>query len=241
MDFTTMKRDPKKIINAFMDDQANSVWVAKEEIHIVFPKYYLDGKLGSIDSRFNVVGMFGFVVGDSFASYNVGTIMPLTPGESSIIKIEGKDYYKLTWQAGEVMCPNTNLVLRDVLAFQIYDEFNAKGRVPPYFDNQDHASLSDDTTMFTGVNLGSDPALFGIYNAATTKNPNDLTQPARELYKTQDDFFNMEVARLPLRSVAYGADNTTARLVGSYLSEGVNSALVNPSEQTERIEQLLTS
>ncbi len=241
MDFSKMKRDPKKILNAFIDDQKSSTWVAKEEIHIVFPKYYLDGKLGSIDTRFNVLAMFGIVVGETYAAYNVGMIMPLTPSESSIIKVDGKDFYKLSWQAGETICPNTNLVLRDVLAFEIYDEFNAKGRVPPYFDNQDHASLSDSTTAFTGVDLRSDPALLDIYNASTTKNPADLTQPARELYKTQEDFVEMEVARLPLRSVAYGADNTTARTLGSFLPEGVNSALVNPSEQTERIEQLLTS
>ena len=44
---------------------------------------------------------------------------------------------------------------------------------------------------------------------------------------------------IPLRSVTYGATNTTAKLMGSYWNDGLTSALVNPSEKTERIEQLL--
>ena len=44
-----------------------------------------------------------------------------------------------------------------------------------------------------------------------------------------------------LNNVRDSATNTTTRLGGSYYSEGVISALVNPSTRPERIESLLTA
>ena len=94
---------------------------------------------------------------------------------------------------------------------------------------------------FATVNLGTSPFMLSIFNASMTRNPDNRNQLARELYTKQSDFLELPVDRVPLRSVAYGADNTTSRLLGSYLNQGMLSSLVNPSEQTENIEQLLTS
>jgi hypothetical protein len=44
---------------------------------------------------------------------------------------------------------------------------------------------------------------------------------------------------IALRSVQDGASNTTAKLMGAYLDEGINSALVDPAERLERVEDLL--
>ena len=54
-------------------------------------------------------------------------------------------------------------------------------------------------------------------------------------------FFNVNDPSviLPLKSIAYGLSNTTSRLMGNYLNDGMNSALVNPSTQNESIEDLL--
>ena len=44
-----------------------------------------------------------------------------------------------------------------------------------------------------------------------------------------------------LNSVRDSATNTTTKLGGNYYSEGVISALINPSDRVERIESILTA
>jgi hypothetical protein len=44
---------------------------------------------------------------------------------------------------------------------------------------------------------------------------------------------------IPFRSPIYGATNTTAKLIGAYFDDSINSALVNPSEKVEGVESLL--
>ena len=54
-----------------------------------------------------------------------------------------------------------------------------------------------------------------------------------------DEVLSRPPALIPFRSVTYGATNTTAKLMGAYFDEGLTSALVNPSQRTEKIEELL--
>jgi hypothetical protein len=241
MEFNPKKRNPAKVLAALHEDR-QAKWTAKEDLKIIFPKRYLNGKLGSLDDKFNTVGMFAVVLADgSYDVCSVCSIMPLTPDESTVIKLNGVDYFELSFGAGSIVCPNLNLVQRSNLAFEIYDEFISKTRIPPYMDSLDHLKILDTLLDFTGVSLGVNQAITRIYNATTTRNPKDRTQPARELYQKAVDLIMMEVDRIPLRSVAYGADNTTSRLLGSYLPTGLNSALVNPSETVEEVEQVYIS
>lgn len=242
MDFDIKKRNREKVLNAFIDDEKTHKWIAKEPVKIYFPKRYLGGKLGNLDERFNTVAIFAMVLEDgTWDLHSACSIIPLSPKTSSLVKINQVDYYELGWEAGDVICPNVNLVQRSNLAFEIYDEFITKTRLPPYMDSIDHSNLLDSLANFTGVDLGANFALLRIYNATTSRNPADRTQPARELYTKQSDFHLMPVDRIALRSVAYVADNTSSRLLGSYLAQGLNSALVNPAENIEEIEQILIS
>jgi hypothetical protein len=242
MDFSNLTRDAKYIMGrALFDDVENKKYIAIDDIDIYFPKHYLDGKLGSIDSKFNPLGIFAIVSGDKYAVHSVPAIIPMNPSNSTIVKINDMAYYKLSWSKGETVVSNTLLVKRQSLAFEIYDEFIAKGRVPPYLNKRDYVEILYHIQEFCDVNLNTDPAILAGYGAATARYPDDQTKPAREFYVKQADFIDMPIVRIPLRSVAYGADNTTARLLGSYLNEGLMSSLVNRSDGTQNIEQILTS
>lgn len=242
MDFSKLERDAKYIATkALQDDEANKKYIALDDVDIIFPKHYLDGKLGSLDSKFNTLGVFVVVSNGKYAVHSVPGIIPLSPSSSTIIKINDMQYYKLSWTRGEVVAANTLVVKRKPLAFEIYDEFIAKGRIPPYLNKRDYVEILYHIKEFCDVDLGTDPAILAGYGAATARSVEDQTRPAREFYVKQADFIDMPIIRIPLRSVAYGADNTTARLLGSYLNEGIMSSLVNRSEGTQNIEQILTS
>lgn len=242
MDFTKLKRNASVIAKAVMDDEKAHLYIAKAPVDIYFPKHYVDGKLGSMDDKFNPVGIFAIVSGDSYAVHNVSAFFPLTPSATTILKIDEVDYYKLSWQPGEVICPNTLLVMKKNLAFEVFNEFVDKGRVPPYFNKTDFNEVTMNFDIYCGVNLDSDASIISGYGADTLRDPKDLTRPLRELYRTQDDMENMQGVRVPLSSIAFNADNTSARLFGgSYFGDGTMSALVNRSEEPQVMEQVLFS
>ena len=61
----------------------------------------------------------------------------------------------------------------------------------------------------------------------------------RSVINNRSDLKKNPPVFIPLRSVVYGATNTTNKLAGSYFNEGVISALVSPSTRIEPIEELL--
>lgn len=235
----SLQRNPTRVQKAVYVDKETNVWVAKEEIKILFPKSYLNGKLGSLDERVNVIGYYAVVVGGNYSVSKVAAITPFTPDNVSVVKFDESDYYQLTWQPGSIICPNCRLVREDKYCYELFNEIVAKGKTPWYLNRTDLAFLFDSFKKFAGANLGADHAILEIFQASRIRNPKDRTQQLREVYKTQDEFVTIPGDIIPQRSIAYGANNTTAKLMGSYLREGISSALVNPAQASERVEELL--
>lgn len=238
MDISNLKRAPDVIHRNWVNQKGGQI-VTKVPCKVLFPKHYLDSQLGSVDERFNTIAIFAVVMGDSYGVSSALAVMPFTPDETNVVTIDGTPYAELSWEAGSVVCPNRNLVVNDKMAYAVYDEIVAKGKTPWYLTPVDLGTLFDSSVKHAGANLHSAPAILQIFTASRVRIPGDRSRYAREVYKTQDDLINMPTDVIPLRSVSYGATNTTARLTGAYLSEGINSSLLNPAKQTEEIEELL--
>ena len=69
----------------------------------------------------------------------------------------------------------------------------------------------------------------------------DRTIYYRQVIQDKNEIKSRNYIWTALNNVRDSATNTTTRLGGSYYSEGVISALVNPSTRPERIESLLTA
>ncbi|QAX96123.1 hypothetical protein [Vibrio phage vB_VmeM-Yong XC32] len=239
MDVSSLTHNPKAIHAAIHKDTENHMLIAKEDISLHIPEHYFNGKLGTIDGRYNAACFVGWIVGGSYALSRVHAIMPFTPEEVGVVKVKEGSYYVLSWTKGSVICPNYRLAQKKTLVFEVYDEIVAKGKQPWYIGHRARAELFYSAPKFAGVDLGGGQSLQSIFASSCIRDPADRSIPAREGFATQEDYDNAEVDIIPLRSVAFGADNTASRLLGSYLKTGIASSLVNPSETTEEIESLL--
>lgn len=234
-----LKRNPEAIHNAIDYRPDEHIMVAREAIKLHVPQSYLNGKLGSIDSRYNIIGYVAYIVGDSYAISQALAMMPFTPDDVTTIKYDEGTYYELSWEPGSTICPNTRLPQKATLAFEIYDEIVAKGKMPWYMNHRDRAEVFHSSKKFAGADLGGSPALMSIFCSSCARDPKDRSRSARETFVTQADYLKAPIDYIPLRSVAYGADNTASRLLGSYAKTGIAASLVNPSDSNEKIEELL--
>lgn len=240
MDVTALKRDPDFIKKHWIA-QADGSIITTVPCKVYVPKHYVEGPLGTIDENFNVVAIYGVVIGDKYSVSIASAIMPLSPDGTNIVTIDEGSYLELTWEAGSVICPNTDLFKNDQLVYEIYSEIIAKGKTPWYLKYTDLPNVLYSAKKYAGVNLGAARSILEVFSATRARQSGDRSLYYRNMLKKQADVEAIEPDIIPLRSVAFGATNTTSRTVGAYLDPGISSSLVNRTKQNENIEDLLRS
>jgi hypothetical protein len=237
MDFSKLKRDPKKVHSA-LDVKGDTI-KAKRKVSIVIPERYKEKGLIREGNEVVILGIHAYVVDDQYFGISLtNAMMPITPSSSNLIYIGEEQYMVYSFEAGETVCPNRNLVQTATIPYEIFDELVSKGNTPVYLNYLDLAMLFDSAKRKAGADLSTNHAIMEMINASRARNPKDKAKYYRHTLKSQADFKNGP-SMIPLRSVQYGATNTVAKLIGAYWDEGLTSALVNPSERSEQIEEIL--
>lgn len=239
MDWKALKRDAAKVRAALAVQDDASV-VATRALKIIVPERYVEKQLAKIGSETYVVGIYAMVLEDRyFAVSRINAMVPIAPTAINTIKIDEDSYLEFLFEPGAVVMPTTDLVVNDTLVYQIFDEFISKGRVPWYIGYDDLTQLFDTADRHANVGLGRQHAILAMVAAAITRSGQDRARFYRHTLKTPEDKLKDDRVVIPLRSITYGTTNTTSKLVGAYWNDGLTSALVNPSEKVEKIEELL--
>ena len=166
-------------------------------------------------------------------------MLRITPTSTLRIKIDGTDYIEFVFNPGDTLTPSTQLVKTDTLVFRIYDEIISKGNVPWYLGYNDLGRIFDTARYHAGANIGTNSEVTELIMSLISRNKKDRTKYYRTVINKLEDLETTPPAFIPLRSVIFGATNTTNKLAGNYFDIGLKSALVSPAERTERIEELL--
>ena len=238
MDISNFKRDPARVRQRLK--YVDQALVTTQNCRVYFPYRFTQRNLAEIGAENRCVGIYAIVFEDNFYAVSLAPAMiRMEPTEVNIVKVDGDDYVEFFFQKGSVITPNVNLVKQDVLVYQIYDELVAKGRVPWFFGYEDLGKLFKDTPHHAGVKIGANHAILEMIIASIARTQDDRTKYYRHVVQDKKDLKDNPPVFISLRSVAYGATNTTAKLMGAYFEEGLTSALTNPAEKTEHIEELL--
>lgn len=240
MDISNLIRKPSIVNKAWFSPPDTGTIIAKKACKVYFPKHYMDGKLGHIDDKFNVMGVFGITVDDKyFCASDALAVMAFTPDVINIVKIQDAEYYELGWEEGSVICPNRFLVQNKSLMYEVSNEFVSKGKTPWYFDKAMMANVYKTDKLHGGVRMGDDRAIISTTASFRARDPKNREQAFRYSVRTQKEFDEGQPDYLPLNSVAATASNTATKLIGAYLQEGMVSAIIEPSTTVESSEKQL--
>lgn len=240
MDWTRWKREPDKAIKALTNLPDGSVMTTRG-CKIYIPERYIEKQLASIGADTYIAGIFAIVVDDQFYGVSTTNAMMRVSSTANIstVKFGDDSYLEFAFDPGSIVFPTVSLIKSDTLVYYIFDEFIAKGRVPWYIGYEDLAQLFDSADRHAGVSLNRYHSILEMFAAAIGRNPEDRAKYYRHSIASQDDPLKRPPKIIALRAITYGATNTTAKLMGSHWGDGLTSALVNPSEKQERIEELL--
>lgn len=239
MDIKRLVRDASKV-HACLKELPDGRLVAVKECKIYVPSRFAERGLASIGIETHIVGIYAIVVEDIYYGISiVNAMMRIEPTSTIKIMIGDEEYYEFYFRPGSTVTPSVNLVKTDTLVYKIYDEIIAKGRVPWYLGYPELGKLFDTAKYHAGANIGTNHEVTELIISMIARDPKDRHQYYRKTIKSLQDGIDNPPAFIPLRSVTYAATNTLNKLAGSYFNEGVVSALVNPTDRTERIEALL--
>lgn len=238
MDISHLKRDPKWVISNLKElEDSSVVTLVNCKIHI--PERFTAKHLAVLGSEVFIFGFFPIIMNDEYYAVNSTiAMMKINPSSTERIVVNGDPYYEFSFEAGDKIFGTTQLVVNDTLTYYMYDEFIAKGNIPWYMNYYDMAKMFDTAQLHAGVNLGG-RSIIELIISTIARNPKDITQLYRHVLNEPSDIVYNPPITVPFRSVVYNTSDTTSKLNGAYFSDAINSALVNPSESVELIEELL--
>lgn len=214
--------------------------VTKGELKIYYPTRWLERGLAITGIDDIVLFCLLLVVDDKYyATINVNAKVRLEPYRVETVLINGDAYQELYFPKGSTVTKSLSLIKQDTLTYYIYDEFMSKGRIPFYLDYSIAGKLFDTAKKHAGANIGSDFEVTELIISLQARSLHDRTIYFRQSIKSMEDINKHLYVWTSLKNVRDSATNTTTRLGGSYYSEGVVSALINPSERVEQVESIL--
>jgi hypothetical protein len=241
MELSELKRDAGKV-HACLQELPDNRLVAIKPVKIYVPVRFAERGLAEIGVDTYICGIYAIVTEDNYYAVSlVNAMIRIEPSSMIKVKFKGVEYFEFSFDVGSTIISTTYLVKNDVLVYRIYDEIIAKGRVPWYLSYEDMGKLFDSAKYHAGANIGQESVVTELIISLIARQATNKVNYFRTTVKNLTDLATLKPVYIPLKSVTYGATNTTNKLAGSYHSVGVTSALVSPSERVERIELLLRS
>jgi hypothetical protein len=239
MDIKSLIRDPTHI-HACLQELPDGRLVATSPVKIYVPSRFVERGLAEIGIDTYIVGIYAIVSEDKYYAISlVNAMIRIEPMNTLRVKIRGEEYLEFSFIAGSTVMSSVNLVKTDTLVYRIYDEILSKGRVPWYLGYDDLGHIFDTAFSHAGAKIGENVEVTELLISLISRDSKDRTRYYRSTFSTFEEMAAKVPAFIPLRSVTYSATNTTNKLAGSYFNTGVVSALVDPADRVERIEEIL--
>lgn len=232
-------RDASRV-HACLRELPDGRLVALKNVKIYVPVRFAERGLASIGIETHIVGIYAIVAEDLYYGVSmVNAMQRIEPTSTVKVQMDDDEYYQFSFEPGATVVSTVQLVKTDTLVYKIYDEIISKGRVPWYLGYPELGKLFDTAQYHAGANIGQNHEVTELIVSMIARDPQNRARYYRQLVKSEADVKLTPPAFIPLRSVTYAATNTTNKLAGSYFKEGLTSALVNPADRVERIEELL--
>ncbi len=218
--------------------------VAGRDIKIYIPYRYFNRKLATLGEMTSTVMIFCVMIDDvHWDLCALPNMVNLTPVSTTMDVMDDEEYMVLTFPKGSTITPNGNLVRDSNIVYNIYDGFYSSGYCPWFIGYMDYGKLLQHAGSYGGLTLSHNNNAIELTVAQIAKNPEDRSMSFRKTLtafpykqgKSKEPFI------APLQSVLFNANNTSTRIVGAYLNNGILSALTYPSTRSEPIEEILRS
>lgn len=208
------------------------VFVGKKLV-VKISKRYENYKLLSVKETVKTIGIFEIELDGKKSGMLLPAIIEMCPTSTSFITEGTEEYVLCTFEYGDTFIKDRRLVKNSHLAYVVFTEFVEKGKMPDFLKYEDYAFTLDTAQQVCGLKIPADHVAFEIIYSFLSRKHDDYTKMYRHTDMKKPPMF------LKLSDVAHASTSVTAKLISSYLSDSMNAAIVNESENESKLEELL--
>lgn len=215
--------------------KANNTFIVEaNKVEAFIPERYTTFKFCAIEEDVSVFGIFDLKINDSeWTGFIIPNIITLAPNEIDTVTLDEERYIHCTFYKGDVFMKSRTVIKNKFLIIKMFKEFIGYGNIPRFITYDNCHKLFATVKSMAGMDLNLEPAVMEMVWAFLYRLSDDLRIQARFGTPKQKKEF------ISLRNVTYAPDSTTAKIFGSYMSDGLNSALVNPNEENKPLEDIM--
>lgn len=229
-----MNKDVSKYFQ--YDPKTNRTIFTGDTLHMYFPKRYEANDLLTHTDMLHVLGICRMVINGTIeGGLLLAAIISIRPSETYTETIEEEPYLVAVLKKGDIFMDTNDVIQNDKLGYILWVEFIALGRIPPFITYENIHELFDKIAKLTGIKFPVNHVVFEMVYAHIYRDADNITKKYRHTPRKKPPVI------VELRSIAYGPDTTIDKIVGSYSNDGLNSALVNYSDQSSATEIQLSS
>ncbi len=233
-----LKRNPTEVLKVLKT--IDNKLVTMKHCKVQIPERFVDIGLGQIGVDTFTLGCIAIILDDgSYATMVVTSILELDPYKTIKVDIRGVSYYEFYFEEGDAVIKNLDLIRNDDISYLIFNEFIFQGKIPWYMGYLDICKLFDTAKEYAGSNVGESQETIEFIASIVARSSKDRSKYIRTTISRYNELDGDNVAFVPLMSVLYSVKSTLNKLSGSYFSDGVTSAIVNPSETSSDIERIV--
>ena len=233
-----LTRNPSRVLKNIVKMEDGGL-VTKKPCRIQAPERWLERHMAVLGAEVFTAGLVCIIMEDEYyGCLFVDSMIRLTPSNTETVMVGDVPYLEFQFEAGDQLLYTTDLVMNDTLTYYIYDEMINKGRIPWYIEYLDFPYIFESADYHAGINLGN-PRVLEFLLSTIARNPDKMMELYRHVMSSVEYTKTNPPALIPFKSVIWNTSGTVSKLIGGYFSDSITSALVNPSEKVERIEELL--
>ena len=206
-------------------------WVfTGKKLQIWIPAIYEERDLLTLGDTATSLGIFQLRINDTLscdmmilAKVNMDFVT-----DTRVIE-DDYQYIVLDLKAGSVFIRNTDIVKNSNLAYGVFMTFIALGKIPPFINYNMINSLFDNDKKCCGISLNVNHAIFEMIYAQMYRDSSD----AYMFYRHTD--MRKAPRVVPIHQISHGPQSTSAKIIGSYMKEGIVASLVDDSEHSPSV------
>lgn len=205
-----------------------------KKLLVKIPRRYETRNLLQVGEDVTTLAVFEMVIDDKVTcGFFLPALITMFPSKTYTGTEDGVDLLYAEFVQGDKFIANRTVLKRNYIAYQMFVEFITLGNFPKFITYEHVLKIFGRCKDICDADLRTDSSVFELIYSHLARDPDNLNIKYRMSNMKKPAKF------IALSSVTYGADSTSAKLIGAYMSDGINSAIVNQSTEHSQLEDLL--
>lgn len=220
-------------LNRVLKKEKNGLICANDDITIYISRHFEKYKMLSVGDDVSALAIFEITIGKESRGFFLPAIVRMKPSNVRFENVNGDEFLCCEFKKGDTFIADTDVVQNPNIAYVVFEEFIDGGRIPKFMRYDDLAFMFDVVKRITSSTIPAEHAAFEMIYAYLSRNPKNF----REMWRLTQMAGNPQYFKL--KDVPHVAVSTSSKLISAYLRDSIASSMVNASEDSSDIEELL--